>query len=96
MDILTDQDMDKYITGSQADKPTGTVSTEDMEKWERGTRKAQSVSELENPQWHILEDLLQLRKPGRNFNLSTNQREQSPLYTSAGNSFEHSATKAMT
>ena len=46
MDILTDQDMDKYVTGSQADKPTGTVKPEDMEKWERGTRKALSSIRL--------------------------------------------------
>jgi len=40
MDILTDQDMDKYVTGPKSVKPTGTVTTEDMEKWERSTRKA--------------------------------------------------------
>ena len=37
MDILTDQDMDKYVTGPKSDRPTGTVEAEDMEKWERGT-----------------------------------------------------------
>ena len=46
LDILTDQDMDKYVIGSQANKPTGTVEARDMEKWERGQRKALSSIRL--------------------------------------------------
>jgi hypothetical protein len=34
MDILTDQDMDKYVMGPQSTRPTGMVTTEDMAKWE--------------------------------------------------------------
>src|SRR5262245_56841165 len=46
MDISTDQDMDKYVTGSEKNKPTGTVTAGDMDKWERGQRKALSSIRL--------------------------------------------------
>ena len=74
MDILTDQDMDKYITGPPSVKPTGTTTPEEMDKWERGTRKAllnQSASVLVKVPWLILEGLLRPRRPGTNYNLST-------------------------
>ena len=56
MDILTDQDMDKYITGPLSVKPTGTTTPEEMDKWERGTRKALSSIRLrvgESPMAYI-------------------------------------------
>jgi hypothetical protein len=42
MDILTDQELDIYVTGSKCDKPADTAKREDKEAWERGTRKALS------------------------------------------------------
>src|ERR1700678_4181667 len=56
MDILTDQDMDKYVTGPQSARPTDTVTVEDMAKWERGSRKALSSIRLrvgESPMAYI-------------------------------------------
>src|SRR5579859_2903306 len=56
LDILTDQDMDKYVTGSQANKLTGTVEAGDIEKWERGQCKALSSIRLrvgESPMAYI-------------------------------------------
>ena len=46
MDILTDQELDIYVTGSKRDKPADTAKREDKEAWERGTRKALSSIRL--------------------------------------------------
>jgi hypothetical protein len=65
MDILTDQDMDKYVTGPQSTRLTGTVTTKDMEKRERGSRKALSSIHLKDEVKDIILLCLESYEPVR-------------------------------